>query len=193
MSTPAQNTTTLQAVESITQFVGGTQAVWNNITMPIPAGMVIYATDTTVVKMGDGQTLYANLPTLFILSDMASLQTSLNTLTNDVTQLTTELTNLQTQIAGSIVYSETGNVTVTSTQSFIGIANTVSAETIVTLPSIPINNEQHIIKDVLGVAQNYNITIDGNGKTIDGQTTWSIRNNYGSVTLLWNSQSWSVI
>jgi len=72
----------LAVVDAITQFVGGTQAVWNNVTIPIPAGLVIYATDTTVVKLGDGVTLYVNLPVILTLNTLSSMQQQLTSLTS---------------------------------------------------------------------------------------------------------------
>ena len=63
----------LRLIDSITQFVNGTQAVWNNISIPIPSGVVVYAVDTTVVKMGDGVTLYAALPVLFTINSIITL------------------------------------------------------------------------------------------------------------------------
>ena len=210
MSGNVQGNSNLQAIEAITQFVGGTQAVWNSITIPVPAGMVVYATDTTVVKMGDGVTIYANLPTLFTISQITSLQNMYTNLTNSVATLTTEygtlntsvtniqnsLSSIQTAVAAVVtntVYSQSGNVTVQSDQRFIGIANTISATTNVVLPTTPITNEQHIIKDVLGVAQNYNIIVQGGGNNIDGVASYTINTNFESLHIFWNGQSWSII
>lgn len=66
-------TGTLQGVDAITQFVGGTEAVWDSTTTPVPKGLVVYAPDTTAVKIGDGVTLYANLPTTVLISDLLKL------------------------------------------------------------------------------------------------------------------------
>lgn len=63
----------LRLIDSIVQFSNGTQAVWNTITVPIPLGLVVYAVDTTVVKMGDGITLYQNLPILFTLNSIVAI------------------------------------------------------------------------------------------------------------------------
>ena len=58
----------LRLIDSITQFVNGTQAVWDDISVPIPNGLVVYAIDTTAIKIGDGVTLYANLPVRLALN-----------------------------------------------------------------------------------------------------------------------------
>ena len=50
-----------------------------------------------------------------------------------------------------------------------------------------------IIKDSTGDANTRNITIDGNGNTIDGSATKTISSNYGFLTLLWNNTEWSII
>lgn len=66
----ASTTGPVSVIDSITQFVNATQEIWNNIALPIPKDLVVYAVDTTVVKMGDGVTMYADLPELFKLSDI---------------------------------------------------------------------------------------------------------------------------
>lgn len=96
MSGQIQGNSALQTIDSITQFVNATQAAWNSINIPIPAGMVIYAIDTTVVKMGDGQTLYANLPVLFTLSDITTILSTTSSLSTEYTTLQQAITALQT-------------------------------------------------------------------------------------------------
>jgi len=86
----------LTVIDAITQFVGGTQAIWNDITIPVPQGLIIYAVDTTVVKIGDGITLYVNLPVVITLNTVLTQLSQLsNELTiNDVNQaISTALTN----------------------------------------------------------------------------------------------------
>ena len=64
---------TLAVIDAVTQFFNGSQAVWNNVATPVPRGLVIYATDTTALKIGDGVTLYAELPVVFYLNSLTSL------------------------------------------------------------------------------------------------------------------------
>lgn len=54
----------------------------------------------------------------------------------------------------------------------------------ITLPSSPENNSKITIKDATGQAFTNNITIDGNGNTIEGDKTKSIGNNFGFLKLL---------
>ena len=39
-----------------------TDAEWKGLTKPIPANMMVFASDTKVIKVGDGVTMYNNLP-----------------------------------------------------------------------------------------------------------------------------------
>lgn len=98
---------TVYPLKSITQFIGGSQAAWNNITQPIPAGMIVYATDTTVVKMGDGVTLYVNLPTIFTISEVIQLTSAVETLITEVAANTSAIGNINTEIT-SIQQNITG-------------------------------------------------------------------------------------
>jgi hypothetical protein len=209
MSGNIQGNSNLQVIEAITQFVGGTQAVWNSIAVPVPAGMVVYALDTTAVKMGDGQTLYANLPVLFTISSIVSLTNLVNTLNTSTQGMSTTVSGLETEYAaleaavtalqtavstlgGTTYVSTAGNVTVTSGEYFIGIANQVPAITTITMPAEPVENEKHFVKDVLGVAQSYNIIINGNGNNIDGAATYVMNTNFAGVFLFWNGTTWSL-
>ena len=50
-----------------------------------------------------------------------------------------------------------------------------------------------IIKDSLGNAAIHNITVNGNGSDIDGESTYVINTNYGSITVVGNGDGWSII
>ena len=93
MSGSVLGASNLVVIDAVTQFVGGTQATWNNITVPIPSGLVVYATDTTVFKIGDGITLYASLPVAFRLSDLLALLESLNSVSGVPTLTSTPATS----------------------------------------------------------------------------------------------------
>ena len=70
----------LSVIDAVTQFVGGTQAVWNTVSIPIPAGLVVYAVDTTALKIGDGTSLYVNLPVVLTLNSIPTLMSDVATL-----------------------------------------------------------------------------------------------------------------
>lgn len=103
----------LALIDAITQFAGGTQAIWNTITIAIPAGLVVYATDTTALKIGDGSTLYANLPVVLYLNTVATLSSQVAALslliTGDVspTTLTAEISSaIEIALAGYVTNAE---------------------------------------------------------------------------------------
>jgi hypothetical protein len=77
----------------------------------------------------------------------------------------------------------------------IGVANLAGAVTI-NLPSAATYEAgaKLIIKDQIGEAATYNITVDAFGtETIDGEPTLVINTDYGSVTLYTNGVNWFVV
>lgn len=84
-----------------------------------------------------------------------------------------------------------GDYTVKGCDYFIG-ASSSSAHTI-TLPASPITGILYRIKDVTGSALINNITVSGNGNNIDGAATYAINQNYGSIDVLFNGTTWSVV
>jgi hypothetical protein len=61
------------------------------------------------------------------------------------------------------------------------------------LPANPIEGDFYQIKDKTGTANTFNITINGNGKNIDGSPTYVINTNYASVKLIYNNTQWSIM
>jgi hypothetical protein len=61
------------------------------------------------------------------------------------------------------------------------------------LPATPLNGDIVTVKDAKGDANSNNITINGNGKTIDGASSSVISVNWGSITLIYNSIEWNII
>lgn len=89
----------------------------------------------------------------------------------------------------------TVDYTILALDDVIGVTNTSVPRT-VTLP--PIANVQvgrkFEIKDISGAAGTNNITVDANGsETIDGSLTSVINNNYGSLVIMNNGTSWSIL
>lgn len=74
---------------------------------------------------------------------------------------------------------------------YVILVDTSSARTI--LADDPITGRIMRIKDSVGSAAANNITIDPAGKNIDGQTTYLITTNYGSVDIVYNGTEWNVI
>jgi hypothetical protein len=58
---------------NVIQFGGGSSSQFTNLNAPVPDGILLIALDTGEVKVGDGSTLYASLPTLVTLKSIANL------------------------------------------------------------------------------------------------------------------------
>jgi hypothetical protein len=63
----------------------------------------------------------------------------------------------------------------------------------VKLPASPRMLQLVEVKNPYGGAGSNNITVDGNGKQIDGASTYVIAIDYGSVTLRYNGTAWGVL
>jgi hypothetical protein len=83
--------------------------------------------------------------------------------------------------------------TLSTANQIVVINKTVAGATTVTLPASPAANQQVTIKDGLGDSATNNITINGNGKTIDGSSTKVISTNYNSYTLVYNGTQWNIL
>jgi hypothetical protein len=86
-----------------------------------------------------------------------------------------------------------GNVTVASDDYIITMAKTVGQITTITLPASPTESRSLIIKDDNGDAATYNITVDGNGKDIDGAGTFVMNVNYQAIEIVYNGTQWNLI
>ena len=62
-----------------------------------------------------------------------------------------------------------------------------------TLPSTPVLGLTYKIKDSSGAASTKNVTISGNGKNIDGSSTYVLNLNYAMIELIYNGTQWNVI
>lgn len=71
----------------------------------------------------------------------------------------------------------------------IGIVFATAGNT-VKLPSSAVNGQQHTVKDYTGLASQAAITISGNGKLIDSNTTASINTDFGAITFTYDNNSW---
>lgn len=78
--------------------------------------------------------------------------------------------------------------TVLAQDSYIPV-DTSAARTIL-LPSAPATGQNHEIKDNVGTAHLFNITVDGNGKNIDDDTTDTIETPLGSRKYTYNGTKW---
>jgi len=67
---------------------------------------------------------------------------------------------------------------------------TVNGEGIYYLPPSPLTGQTITVIDKDGDAKNFNIIIDGNGKSINGETQAIINSNYGSMTFVYDGDNW---
>jgi hypothetical protein len=86
----------------------------------------------------------------------------------------------------------TTNYTLTSSDDTI-LVGVLSGSITLTLPASPVDKTKYIIKDQNGSATTYNIIIDGNGTNIDGASTFTINENYGSITLIYGNSLWGIV
>jgi len=60
----------LKRLKAIVEYSKGTSNVWSDTVRPITDGVLVFALDNGVFKLGDGQTLYKDLPILFTLTEL---------------------------------------------------------------------------------------------------------------------------
>jgi hypothetical protein len=86
----------------------------------------------------------------------------------------------------------TADYTALTSDNIVVVNRSTGSATTITLPASPTSGEIKIIKDGKGDAATNNITIQGNGKNIDGTATQVINVNYGAFSLAYNGTQWNV-
>jgi hypothetical protein len=89
------------------------------------------------------------------------------------------------------------NYNIQSTDNVLFVTS-VAGVVVLTLPSAPSLGEMHIIKDSKGTARTNNISIAGNGNTVE---TWAgstgagvtLTSNFDAITLGWGSGIWNIL
>ena len=71
--------------------------------------------------------------------------------------------------------------TIEGEQTFVGLSGTPE----VNLPSAPLDGEFHYLKDVQGIASTSGIQVNGNGANIDGSGSYTISNDYESISVVY--------
>jgi len=78
--------------------------------------------------------------------------------------------------------------------NFIGVSGyTVGSCACLYLIPTPATGQKIIISDIQGQALDYPISIDGNGKCINGNDAAMINTDYGSITFVFNGYFWSAV
>ncbi len=87
----------------------------------------------------------------------------------------------------------TSPFTATTASVYISVNRTVAGATTVNLPATPNQGQLVFVKDDKGDAGANNITIQGNGKNIDGAGSKVISSNLGVFTLIYNGTQWNSV
>ena len=72
-----------------------------------------------------------------------------------------------------------------TTEMYVILLDTSFEEITITLPASPVDGQAYRIKDSSGNALTNNVTINGNGETIDGGSTALINTDYGAIEIVW--------
>lgn len=91
------------------------------------------------------------------------------------------------------VVTAAGTYAALPTDSVIIINKTAGAATTVNLSSTLNTGRVVIIKDGKGDAGTNNITVQGNGKNIDGSASATISSNFGAARYIYNGTQWNAI
>ena len=70
------------------------------------------------------------------------------------------------------------------------ICSNTSAPITITLPSTMTEGDEYVVIDGIGSAATYNITVNGNGATINGSSTYVINANFASITIISDGANW---
>jgi len=95
----------MKEINALIQIGGGTQAEWNLTTIPIPTGILAYAIDSKIMKLGDGTTLFSDLPTYFDLTSVDLLNEFRNSFPEPTGSMANKLIIVNNAGTGYIVSS----------------------------------------------------------------------------------------
>ncbi len=121
--------------------------------------------------------------------------TTLTNQLNAITQAVNNLNNNLTTIFGSPIPSTVTGILTTEggIVRHVRVVTAVGAATTVNLISSPTTGTTQVIKDGKGDALTNNITLTPAAGTIDGAATFIINANYGSVTIVYSGNEWSIV
>lgn len=107
--------------------------------------------------------------------------------------LTDVVINGVTTARNERIITASGNVTVQNDDYVITVNKTVPEITTVTLPASPSTSRSIIVKDGAGNSGSFNITISGNGKTIDGAASYILNGAYQNIEMIFNGTEWNIL
>lgn len=91
------------------------------------------------------------------------------------------------------VVTAAGAVTVATSDYVVVVNKTSGAATTVNLPSSPSTGDCYIVKDGKGDAVTNNLTLTPASGNIDGASTFVMKVNYESITVVYNGTQWNII
>jgi len=94
--------------------------------------------------------------------------------------------------AAPVFVNVTSNTTRAAGVNETLVIGTLTTAITVTLPASPTVGQTIKIKDSGGTVGTYNVTVDGNGKTLDGAATYVMSQNYDQNEFVYNGTSWMV-
>lgn len=80
----------------------------------------------------------------------------------------------------------------TLTTDFLILVDTSAARTITPIGT-PTTGQMYIIKDNVGTANAFNITVTPSGKNIDGAASYVMSVAFGSITIIYNGTQWNIV
>jgi hypothetical protein len=80
-----------------------------------------------------------------------------------------------------------------SVETNLAALNSTSGSFTLNLESSPSIGKLLIIKDVAGYTGTNSVIISGNGKTIDGESTFTFSGDYTSLSIVYTGSNWSII
>jgi len=110
---------------------------------------------------------------------------------NTVGTLLTDCGTANTIVPVSVTTSGT-SITLTAANYFVVINKTIGSPTTVMLFPTPATGQTVIIKDGKGDAGINNITVNGNGKLIDGSTIFALNQGRQSISLTYDGTKWNI-
>jgi len=151
--------------------------------------------DNNTIRIGTQGSSTSEQDTCYIAGIAGVSVSNLNlvTINTSTGQLGSEPSSVISQLTITSVNNAASPYTVLSTDQFIACQSSTGAITI-KLPNAPLTGRVIYIKDSNGAAfaSNISVTTVGGAVTIDGQTTYTINSNYGSVNVVFDGSNYEV-
>ena len=167
----------IKQIVSLIQFSQGDNAVWTGLTVPVAAGIVTFSLDDGVFKLGDGSTMYADLPVLFTYAQLLSAQGNLNIIFDTPVNQNGNIVVVGTD-GSNYKYSVSSTTLVSLLSALTTLGSLVSGQTVAIAPILAAAVS---IGPTIGTGTNGDvITIIGGQYSDSGETVASIQDQISS-------------